>query len=391
MQTNRHPAAKAAVVRNVKTAEVCVIGAGIMGAATAYYLAKSGHDVLLLDRKGILAGGTASQSCAGGVRHQGRAVSELPLALEAIALWRDLEAELAADLGYRREGMTIVTDDERMVPELEKRVAVERGVGLGIDMVYGLDLLHLVPGLTPAVLAGAYCPADGHANPIRTVSAFVRAAVHCGARLELACPALGFVVKEGSVKAVRTPDGAITCDRVVLTAGAWTPKLADAVGVHLPFEAQGLQMMITPRHPHLLRQVLGWMGHGISFKQVPSGGLLIGGGWPGEIELESYRTALLPGSMAKSARTAVALFPCLAGTTILRAWVGIEAFSPDSLQVIGPAPTVDNLFLAAGFSGHGFALGPGVGRLIARYITTGELSGLFLPFDPNRFNVMGEG
>ena len=384
------PSGASATVGSVKGTGVCVVGAGIMGAATAYYLAKSGHTVRLVERKGILAGGTASQSCAGGVRHQGRAACEIPLALDAIATWVDLEAELEADIGYRREGMTIVTDDERMVPELEKRVGLERKSGLDIEMVHGQDLLDLIPGLTPAALAGAYCPADGHADPMRTVAAFVRAALRFGVKLDLDCPVLGFGVKGNRVKTVRTLQGDIHCDWVVLTAGAWTPDLAASIGLHLPFRPQGLQMMVTPRYMSTLTQVLGWVGQGISLKQVPSGGFVIGGGWPGEVELDTYRTRLLPGSMAKSARTAVGIFPRLASTTILRAWVGIEAFSPDNLQAIGPAPGLENLFLAAGFSGHGFALGPGVGRLIAKYIGTGELSLLFHPFDPNRFSRQGE-
>lgn len=372
--------------RSVGHPDVSVIGAGIMGAATAYYLAKTGLQVRILERKGVLAGGTASQACAGGVRHQGRAHCEIPLALDAIAAWPDLEAELDADLGYRRDGMTIVTDDAERIPQLEERVAAEQVAGLDIRMVYDRDLSELVPGLTPKALAGAYCPLDGHADPMRTVSAFVRAALRLGATLTCDCPALGFVTAGDKLVAVKTPHGDIPCGHAVVTAGAWTPELAERVGVRLPFDAQGLQMMVTPRRPHVLDQVLGWVGQGISLKQVPSGGFVIGGGWPGEIDPDTYGTTLLPGSMAKSAKTAVGLFPSLTETSVLRAWVGIEAFSPDNLQVIGPAPTVENLFLTAGFSGHGFALGPGVGKLTARYIATGELSELLRPFDPNRFN-----
>jgi len=357
-----------------------------MGAATAFYLSQSGHDVVLLEGRRVLSGGTASQSCAGGIRHQGRAVCEIPLAIEAIRSWTRLEEELEADLGYRQEGMTIVTDQEQAVAELEKRVAVERELGLDIGMVYGRDLQDLIPGLTPSALAGSHCALDGHANPLHTVSAFINAAVKSGTRLELECPAVGFVVEKGAVKAVRTPRGDISCDWAVVAAGAWSSGLTASVGFELPFEARGLQMMITPRHRPALKQVLGWVGHGISLKQVPPGGFLIGGGWPGEIKPESYGTTVLPGSMAKSAQTAVALFPQLAGTSILRAWVGIEAFSPDNLQIIGTAPDIENLFLVAGFSGHGFALGPGVGRLIAEFISTGKLSDLLRPFRPNRFD-----
>ena len=93
--------------------------------------------------------------------------------------------------------------------------------------------------------------------------------------------------------------------------------------------------MVTARRPHELDQVLGWVGNGISLKQMPSGGYMIGGGWPGHGTPQTYHTRLMPGSMAKSARTTVGLFPSLAGIPILRAWAGIEAFCEDGMQVIG--------------------------------------------------------
>jgi sarcosine oxidase subunit beta len=145
-------------------------------------------------------------------------------------------------------------------------------------------------------------------------------------------------------------------------------------------------MMVTARRPHILDQVLGWIGHGISLKQVPSGGFVIGGGWPGHGDANTYQTHLLPGSMAKSAQTTVQLFPSLSATPIVRAWVGIEAFCEDEMQVVGPVSSPDGLIIAAGFSGHGFAVGPGVGSLIAQYIATGRLSDMIKPFGIERFD-----
>lgn len=119
---------------------------------------------------------------------------------------------------------------------------------------------------------------------------------------------------------------------------------------------------------------------------MPSGGFVIGGGWPGIGNPQSYHTRLMPGAMAKSARTTVGLFPSLAGIPILRAWAGIEAFCQDEMQVIGPVPGVDGLILATGFSGHGFAIGPGVGALLTDYLTTGNFSDMLAPFSIERFN-----
>lgn len=369
----------------MEAADVLVIGAGIVGSATAYYLAKAGIDVLLIDRSGPVAGGTATQACAGGVRQQGRVPVEIPLAIYSINLWADLEAELAADLHYRRDGMTVVTDRENLIPALAERVKVEQSLGLNISLVRGAELHDLIPGLSPQIVAGSYCPTDGHADPLRTVIAFVKAARRLGARTKWQCSARGFDIDNNRVAAVKTTRGNIGCRYAVLCAGYWSRSLAATAGIDLPFHCFPLQMMVTGRRPHVLDQVLGWIGHGISLKQVPAGGFVIGGGWPGVADRETNDALLLPGSMAKSAHTTVNLFPTIAAAPIVRAWAGIEAFCEDEMQIVDPAGSPTGLILATGFSGHGFAVGPGVGCLIARYVETNKWSSMLEPFGLGRF------
>lgn len=369
----------------MKRSDVVVIGAGIIGASTAYYLRKSGMEVTLVDRKGCNASGIASAATAGGVRHQGRVPSEIPLALYTIKYWKDLEEELDADLHYRQDGMTMVTDDASLIPHLEERVAREQSLGLDIKMVYGSDMHQMISGLSPHMLAGSYCPLDGHADPMRTINAMVVAAGRLGAKVAWHCPVISLVTENNRIIAVKTSKGDIPCQNVVLAAGAWSKPIAETVGIGLPIRPYGLQMMVTVRRPHILDQVLSWVAHGISLKQVPSGGFVIGGGWPGHGDLATYRTRLDPGSMAKSAQIAVRLFPSLASVPVVRAWVGMEAFCIDELQVLGPVHGIEGLILATGFSGHGFALGPGVGSLIADYLTTGEWPEMLKHFNVSRF------
>ncbi|CAB1084064.1 hypothetical protein JY97_16840 [Alkalispirochaeta odontotermitis] len=371
----------------METADAIVIGAGIVGSATAYYLAKSGLDVMLVDRRHPNAGGTASQACAGGVRQQGRAPEEMPLAIYSIALWGNLEAELEADLHYRRHGMTVVTDDENLIPSMAQRIESEQTLGLNIELIQGRQLHDLVAGLSPQILAGSHCPTDGHADPLRTINAFVEAARRRGARIKWDFPVEDLVVEKDRIIAVKSAKGSVACRHAVLAAGYWSQSIAASAGIDLPFVHIPLQMMVTARRPHALDQVLGWVGHGISLKQVPSGGFVIGGGWPGHGTPQTYQTQLMPGSMAKSARITVNLFPSLAGVPIVRAWLGIEAFCKDEMQVVGPAPGVDGLIFATGFSGHGFATGPGIGSLIAEFIANGQWSDMLKPFGIERFNT----
>jgi len=369
----------------MKSADVVVIGAGIIGSSVAYYLAKAGVAVTLIDARAPNESGAASQACAGGVRQQNRNLLEIAFSMYAIDLWTGLEVELDTDLDYRQDGMTIVTDDEDLVPLLAQRVKKEQALGLEVQMVMGEELHHLIPGLSPKMLAGSYCPTDGHANPLRVIHALTSAARRRGARLTWQCPAESFVVKNNRVTAVLTSQGRIPCRYAVLAAGCWSRSIAASIGIDLPFESFPLQMMVTARRPHILDQVLGWTGHGISLKQVPSGGFLIGGGWPGHGCVEFYGTRLMPGSMAKNARIGLELFQSLKGLPVVRAWVGIEAFCRDELQIVGPVSCPDGLILAAGFSGHGFATGPAIGSLLARYVTTGKLPDLLKPFGIERF------
>jgi len=371
----------------METADAVVIGAGIVGSATAYYLAKAGVDVVLIDRRRPNAGGTASQASAGGVRQQGRAPAEIPLAIYSINLWGGLEAELEADLHYRRQGMTVVTDDENLIPPLAQRVKNEQSLGLGIELVRGADLHDLIDGLSPRIVAGSYCATDGHADPLSTIDAFVGAARRLGARTKWQHPVERLVIENDRITAVKTSGAAIGCRYAILAAGYWSRSIAATAGIDLPLVYFPLQMMVTARRPHTLDQVLGWIDHGISLKQVPSGGFVIGGGWPGHATPQNYQTRLMPGSMAKSAQTTVNLFPSLAGVPILRAWLGIEAFCADEMQIVGPVASAGGLILATGFSGHGFAIGPGVGSLIAEYISSGHWSDLLKPFGIERFNT----
>ena len=213
------------------SAEIVVIGSGIIGSSTAYYLAKAGADVLLVDRASPNTGGTASQACAGGVRQQGRSPEEIPLAIYAIGLWDGLEAELEADLHYRRDGMTVMTDDENLIPVLQKRVSAEQALGLDVRLIPQNELHALIPGLSSNMIAGSYCPTDGHADPLRTIDAFIRAARRLGARVKWQCPVERIIATKNRVAAVQTTGEQINCRRVVLAAGYWSRGLAESVGL----------------------------------------------------------------------------------------------------------------------------------------------------------------
>ena len=369
----------------IKTSDVIVIGGGLIGSATAYYLAMAGFSVTVMEARGLLKGGTASPASAGGVRQQGRDPAEMPLAIYSVNLWSSLSDELEADLHYRRRGLIVLCDREDGLAKLERRAATEKAFGVDVRLIGPDELRDLAPGVARTMLGGSYCPTDGQADPILTTAAFARAAQKLGVRYLSDCPVENLIFDKGRLLAVCSSKGETSCERAVLAAGAWSALLAGRAGLKLPIEPFGLQMMVTARRPPQLDQVLSWFGQSLSLKQSVSGGFVIGGGWPGRIDPATYRTELLPGAMAKSARLAVSAFPSLKDIPVVRGWVGIEAYTPDHLPIIGEFPDHTGLVLAAGFSGHGFAISPGVGRLLAEYFVTGQWPRLLTPFQPGRF------
>jgi sarcosine oxidase subunit beta len=179
----------------VESANVVVIGGGVIGGACAYNLARAGLRVTLLDKSEIASG--ASGGSAGGVRHQNRDPAELPLAMVANPMWKMLEQELEADLEYRRGGHFTLVKREEQVPVLEASVERQRGRGLDLRLVRGRELRELVPAAGPQIIAGSYSPQDGFANPMLATRAFSAAARRLRARI-CARTAVTAIRREGS-------------------------------------------------------------------------------------------------------------------------------------------------------------------------------------------------
>lgn len=356
----------------MKTADVVVIGGGVMGCACACYLARAGLDVVLLEQYEI--GCAASGASAGGVRQQNRIVQELPLAIRAIGMWKTLEQDLGYDLEYRRGGHLTLIEQEELLPRLEASIERQRQRGLELRLVRGEELRELVPHVGPQVVAASYCPTDGFANPMLTTLAFVRAAEQAGARVHTGAK-VSSIIREGSrVTGVDSSRGKILSRWVVNAAGAWSTDLSRAIGVDLPIRPRAPQMMATEKAPPMLVPVLGCLGRNLSLKQMPQGQFVIGGGWPGIPDLAGDRALVKAGSPTGSAGDFRAVFPPANGLNIVRVWSGMEAQCIDDMPILGPVDNLEGYVLATGFSGHGFALAPYIGILIKELITTGVTS-----------------
>lgn len=370
---------------NTTKIEVLIIGAGVIGSSIAYHLADKERQVLVIDRSRVATSPAASWASAGGVRRQGRHPAEAKLAIESIERWRNLEQELEADLHYRRGGNLLLAETDAEAEQLAAFVQRQQVMGFtDVRLVDRKEVLSLVHDINDQVVAGSYSPGDGQADPVRTTRAFATAAQRRGATYWVESYVSSFLVRNGRVSGVQTDRGEVHSEHTVLAAGAWSDELVATLGLRLPIRTSALQMILsTPAQTNVLQPVISAISRMLSLKQLPDGSFLLGGGWPGDPtpDRRSYtlRTTSIQGNWAAACQ----LLPAVGDRRIARSWCGLEAQSIDDIPFIGATPGLDGLSIAVGFSGHGFALAPAVGRCVADQINghpTPELDGL----NPNR-------
>ena len=347
---------------------VVVIGGGLVGLSTAWHLRRAdpGTRVTVVEREEVGAG--ASGASAAGVRVMGRDPAERAIALASLARWPDLERELEGSTGYRRAGGLRVAESAAEQAQLQADVAAQRADGVPVELVDGPGARSIAPGLSPVVVGGIHCRIDGQADALSTVHSFAAAARRLGAAIREGVAVASILVEANRIVGVAMRDGTrVPCDVAVVAAGAWTITLLAPLGVRVPLTARGLQMLLTDPGLSAPIPVLGRIGGQLSLKQLSGGAYLIGGGWPGVIPDESAnRGRVLDESVHRSFAVARGVYAPLERRTVVQSWVGIEAFMPDGLPILGSIGGVEGLLVAAGFSGHGFALAPAVGDILAR-------------------------
>jgi sarcosine oxidase subunit beta len=315
------------------------------------------------------------------VRRQGRHRAEAALASEAIARWPSLEEELDADMHYRQGGNLLIGESDADAANLAGHVQEQVAMGFtDVRLLDAKDTHEIVPALAAQVIAASYSPADGQADPPRSTRAFADAAQRLGATYWTETECTGLTVSGARLTGARTSREDVSAAQGVLAAGAWSDDLTGAVGLRLPIRMQALQMLrSSPAETGILTPVLGVMSRRLSLKQLPDGAFLLGGGWPGDVAKARRGYEMHHESMSGNWAEAVAVLPAVGEQQIARAWCGLEAMSIDNIPFIGPVPGLDGLTIATGFSGHGFAISPAVGRAVADQLAgqpTPELAGL---------------
>ncbi|MEZ5658696.1 MAG: FAD-dependent oxidoreductase [Burkholderiaceae bacterium] len=364
--------------------DVAIIGAGLHGCSAALNLARRGRRVVVLERD--LIGRHASGVNAGGVRTLLRHEAEIPLALEAREIWHRIVDEVGNDCGYHTVGQVAVATTEAARDRLGERHARMHALGWRHEQWFDAPALRRwMPTLTDAACGGLGAPDDGAASPYHTTMAFARAARAAGVEiLEGAAVSMIDQAPDGRWQ-LHSERGVILAGSLLNTAGAWGDRVAAMVGDSVPLRFFLPMMMITARVPRFLEPVVISADPPLSFKQTPTGGLLIGGGRPAIGGRDGEPDRIDFAGLRASADTVRRLFPDLADVPVLRAWSGTEGQFDDAIPVIGPSLHAPRVWHAFGFCGHGFQLGPIVGRLLAELIIDGRASLPLEAFALSRF------
>ena len=368
-------------------ADVIVVGAGIMGSASAFFLRRRGLSVLLLERDQV--GRFASGTNFGNVRRQGRYLTQVALSNRSRGIWGRLPELIGDDLEFIPGGHLRVVYDLGRIAMLHEYARAPETAALDLQVLEGAALHEKFPYLGPEVVAGSYAPHDGHANPRLAAPAFARAAVREGVNLQEGVEITQVTKPDGDFL-VQAADGRrYQAPRLLITAGAWGSRLSSQFGEPVPIETHGPQMGVTEPLPYAFKEAVGvsspLVSETIYFRQIPRGNVIFGGCFRSRPDLDTRLARAEPHGLLNQLTQLRRLAPALARVNVIRTWSGVEGYIADDLPIMGPSSQVDGLYYAFGFCGAGFQLGPGVGDTMAELIATGRTETPLAAFDIGRF------
>ena len=412
--------------------DVAIIGGGIVGCSAAYFLARSGVAVLLCE-KGRIAGEQSGRNW-GWVRQQGRSPVELPLMMRSLGIWQGFERELQEDVGFTQGGSLYLAETSEQLESFRAWLTVAREHGLDTRMLTPHEFGSILHSASNRWAGAMYTASDARAEPNRAAPAIARGAVRAGARVVSSCAVRGLDRTNGRVHAVITEHGVVRTPAVVCAGGAWTSLFCRSIDVTVPqLLVKGTVARTAPTVEILPGEA--W-SRAVAIRRRRDGGYTVARGSALEHPLvpatfrfiskflpalkqehgavrvrfgrEFFKALATPrrwdlarespferervlnpapdaGDVTEMSRALARAFPEIAGAPLAETWAGMIESSPDVLPIISAVDGLEGFFVATGFSGHGFGIGPGAGQLVAQMVTKRASSDELAPFRLSRF------
>ncbi len=370
-------------------AEFVIIGGGVYGAATAYWLAEQGREVVLLEARQIGNGASAGPGRR-GTRANGRDVRELPLARLAHGMWPDLHERLGAEQFFERLGHLLLIEREEDMAPCRARALMQNQMGTETHLLSAAEVREREPDVKDGILGALYCPLDGVTDHTAVTNAFAAAAERRGIKVLKNTRVTKIEMSGGKAGAVLTHKGErIPVSKALLVlANAGVDQLISDY-VSLPIWSRSFQVMLTgPLDRMPLNHLIGHTSRTLAMKEEAGSRVMISGGYPGTWDPEKETGEAIQASIDANFADAVAVYPCLEGIGIEVADADhLECLSVDDIPVIDTIPGAENALYAAAWCGHGWAIAPSVTQMLADWAVSGERPPLLAPFSHSRFGI----
>jgi len=369
--------------------DVVIVGAGITGCASAYELSRLGFNVEVIEKYHPASMG--SGWTLGGVRQSGRDPSELPLAKFAVDRWRTLDEELGAETGYLQHGNLRLARTEKEKESIFALVQSQQALGLNLSLLTSSEEIRsIAPPISDQILAASFCPSDGHADPNAAVSAYQQAAQRHGAVFRCGESVETLTCKNNRLESISTNRRTIHSEKCLLACGVGITDLSPSLGINLPIRIALATVVQTRSADPAIKPVIGVADGDVTLRQERDGRYRLSSGVRpkarGLIEVAGQPTALTSiEDVHQVLKASLEVCPELETVPMESFWGGLIDMTPDGLPFLGEAQSAQGVFIAAGFSGHGFGIAPASAHILAALIAGRTPEIPYEAFAPERF------